>query len=219
MLKTILFSLIFFLFIFKFIFGLEKIRKCSCVEQYNCFDNMKEDVGECFDECIDRAGLETEVNEANCMPMRKRILYSYYSCIHSETSMNQSCAWTSDEQKVEFRDFDAIFLRLIRPIADREYQHLELLSYGTDLPFVRRTISIEKCSRECGMKKLKNLLCFSQRRCGLYVNEFGLGEIMEKCEQQMNLKDRFAEVCDCFTKSGASELAPFCAKIRTKQFP
>nr|CAD2154662.1 unnamed protein product [Meloidogyne enterolobii] len=42
---------------------------------------------------------------------------------------------------------------------------------------------------------------------------------MEKCEQQMNLKDRFAEVCDCFTKSGASEIAPFCAKIRTKQFP
>uniref|UniRef100_A0A1I8BVV9 Uncharacterized protein n=1 Tax=Meloidogyne hapla TaxID=6305 RepID=A0A1I8BVV9_MELHA len=88
----------------------------------------------------------------------------FYFKVPRVKKLKFSCAWTSDDQKVEFRDFDAIFLRLIRPIADREYQHLETLSYGNDLPFVRRTIGIEKCSRECGIKKLKNLQCFSQRR-------------------------------------------------------
>ena len=72
-------------------------------------------------------------------------------------------------------------------------------------------------------------------RCGLYVNEIGVSEIMEKCEQEMNLTDRYAEVCDCFKQNGArllfkiilkinflnifSEIAAFCAKIRSKQFP
>ncbi|KAF7632240.1 hypothetical protein Mgra_00008358 [Meloidogyne graminicola] len=154
MLKLILLYLLLFLWILNVTVALEKIRKCSCVEQYNCFDNMKEEVGECFDECIDRAGLEKVVNEDSCLPKRKRILYSYYSCIHSETSMNQSCAWTSDGQKVDYRDFDAIFLRNIQPIADREFKHL-VLSSGIDSSYVKRIISVEKCSRECSIKNLK----------------------------------------------------------------
>jgi hypothetical protein len=98
-------------------YGIEQIRQvkkvehfiklykiqCKCNQQKLCFERMKDEIAECLDQCVDRAGLQKVPHNliniqklliklinststfAPCMEMRKNQIFTFFDCIQRES--------------------------------------------------------------------------------------------------------------------------------------
>ena len=202
--------------------GVEKIRQCFCDEQFECFENFKDESAECVDECVDRAGMETVFSESSpmgqCMHQRKQLIRNFFDCLNHQITPKQSCIFDTDKAQVPYRDFESALIKFGRPIIQQNLQQLEGIYSGQNIPFIRTALDIERCSRDCGLKKLQNLQCFNKKRCALNIDDEQERKLMLECVAQTNLKQRYYEICECFHSGGEKEVAAFCQKIQMTEF-
>ena len=203
-------------------------KLCDCDAQKSCFDDIKEGIDDCFDECEVSADMKNFNETANigpCLANGRQMIFNLYDCFHTQMTEKESCLSKGksggESAKMDGKQFTSLIVKHIKPLADKTNQKLlETHEQAKDkVDFVETAITMHKCAKDCAMDRIGQTKCFEKDNCALNISDEQFKQILSQCMQQQHVKETVIKNCKCFANSGIKNMENYCAQLEKVDFP
>ncbi|KAI3416277.1 hypothetical protein GPALN_005818 [Globodera pallida] len=197
-------------------YGGEEHRQCTCAEQTECFEELKNNVAKCFD--VVYGSVYNEI-KSYADPNKLRQCFVEYEdkvlklmgCTDQKLIKKESCL--ADKKYVKIRgDFVAAYSKVAHEHVESRMNHL----YGLDKknPIVQLDQKWHNNAMECGINQLTAMeSCLTKKSCGPKAAEKELKSVFSACYKEFKVVDVHRKRCECLTKNGVgNNYSGYCEK-------
>lgn len=184
------------------------VRQCSCNEQRECTEEMKQQAKDCTVPCFAKFSTITERTEdlKKCFDQKGDILENFLDCFEQRV---EGCVEHNHGAMITKTDISAIFR-----IGEKRIVHQTETMQALIAP-IRHVIDaageFAVCVKDCFLDKNSRGYCFDRKNCQPLVLEKKAKSSFRTCTRKMNWKREAGELCDCSVDAGVAELRQYCA--------
>jgi len=203
----------------------DKIRQCSCDEQKQMFNELKQTYGQCQEQCEQNAD-NRQGKMTECYKQHTRAMQEAIDCMQQKTQEQQkSCIEGKNDQKqiqnvdsnaclADHFDWTTAKMReQMEKVYEQEQTDAKEQQFGKQY-----TNQVMDCANKCLAQKLRQKDNTLQYNCEFnFTDESAMKQTMKEC-QAKHFKQAFENVCKCATKQAQQQGAEdFCKKLDEKK--
>ncbi|KAI1730962.1 hypothetical protein Ddc_03684 [Ditylenchus destructor] len=194
--------------------GGKQVRVCSCQEETQCLQEMKDQAVSCFNDCFEKDGEVQQLtnNSAQlktCFTPKERLIDQYIGCLREDP---KACAQDKNGPMIPARDIAKVIndaqSRLKGEVQDFQ---ATLSKEGNDL--INAGFSVGKCVKQCFMEKNQGAFCFDKISCQPRVAADSTKNTADRCSSRINWGKEMRDICSCSAKAGVEKAKPFCEAL------
>uniref|UniRef100_A0A914DHM4 Uncharacterized protein n=1 Tax=Acrobeloides nanus TaxID=290746 RepID=A0A914DHM4_9BILA len=191
----------------------QTIRECSCREDHECVNEIKEEVFTCADKCWYKFREITNNPLAlkACIDAKENIFNDFVTCVQGHLD---SCVNDMNGPQIPKHDL----LKMLaygeqKIVASRE----GLLKNAVMRPIkhiLETTLEFGACVKDCFLTKNRDGFCFDRIGCQPLITEDHAMRTLKHCIKQLDWKREASSLCDCSVNAGVSTLERYCPMLR-----
>ncbi|KJH51725.1 hypothetical protein DICVIV_02036 [Dictyocaulus viviparus] len=186
----------------------QTVRQCSCVEQRECIEEMKNQARECSVPCF--AEFKAITNRPDelkrCFDEKDDILQGFLSCFEHKV---EGCVATRMGPRIPKTNIQALFSIGEHRIVNQSSTIQSIIAPIKHI--VNAAGEFAKCIKNCFLAKNAHGFCFDRFNCQPLIGEKKAKASFRQCTKEVNWKREAGEFCDCSVNAGVSDLKQFCA--------
>jgi hypothetical protein len=189
------------------------VRQCSCDEQNQCTEEIKNQVFDCVDTCWSNFEKITkdpkELKE--CVDSKEVVFNNFVGCI--QTNLH-ACVSDMHGPQIEKHDILKMFDVAEQKIVSQRESILNNPAVKPVRGIVETTLDFGACVKKCFLKKNQKGFCFDRINCQPLITEKRATSTLKRCIKGLDWKKEAASLCDCSVKAGVTQLEKYCPMLR-----
>uniref|UniRef100_A0A7E4UZG7 Chondroitin proteoglycan 4 domain-containing protein n=1 Tax=Panagrellus redivivus TaxID=6233 RepID=A0A7E4UZG7_PANRE len=189
------------------------VRQCSCKEQNDCVEEIKNQVFTCADSCWFKFGKITpNPNDLKqCIESKEIIFNNFVSCVQSNM---HACVPGSDGPQIPKHDILKMFQVAERKIVSQREALLHNAAIKPIRNIIETTLDFGGCTKDCFLRKNSKGFCFDRINCQPLITERRAVNTLKRCIRELDWKKEAGELCECSVTAGVTALERYCPMLK-----
>jgi len=190
----------------------ETIRQCTCTEQSECVEELKQQGLDCIDKCWPKLNAITKKPDElrNCFHKADVALDALIDCFEDNV---ESCLEEKKDTQIQKVDINKLFTLGVDKINKTKEKLTKTLA--APLRKIINTVGeFGLCVKDCFLEKNSDGFCFDKKKCQPLIVDKKAKSSLKTCTKIIDFKKEAGELCECSVKAGITDLSQYCPMLK-----